>query len=295
MSVLPRVQALTASFPHAPGHLSLHAKRETVESTTASNIALEFNHALLIASRISRVRLQTPAQELIGVVGLKVGAQYTQSLAVLGDLGPVALDVLQILGEVGVAALKDLPVKLRVHGGLEVDIFLPSLVGIGEDKVGSLLDGTHKGANLFGVLRNELLIANVENRAEAAASQLSELVDTEHLNLGLLAALARKPLLQLDHLNVLQTDAGVNLFVDDGLGDIHAAADGGVVLRSEAVVRGELIDLDLAELADVSNSLTLERAEVGGDARILEVYHAGEWLVQETADREHGKVTSLGL
>lgn len=266
-----------------------------MEPTAASNITLEFNHALLIASRVRRVRLQTPAQELISIVGLEVGAQYAQSLTVLGNLGPVALDVLQVLREVGVATLKDLPVKLGVHDGLEVDIFLPSLVGIGEDKIGSLLNGSHEGAYLFGVLRDELFIADVEDGAEAAAPQLGELIDTEHLNVGLFAALAGKPLLQFDHLDIFQADSGVNLFVDDGLGDIHAAADGGVVLGGETVVRGELVDLDLAELADVSNSLALERAEVGGDARVLEVDHAGEWLVQEAADGEDREVPSLGL
>lgn len=266
-----------------------------MEAAAAGNIALEFNHALLVAGWVGRVGLETPAEEFVGVVGLEVGAQNAKSLTILGDLVPVALDILQVLGEVGVAALKDLPVELGVHDGLEVDVLLPGLVGVGENKVRGLLDGSHEGADLFRVLRDELFVSNVEDGAEAAAAELGQLVDAEHLDVRLVAALAGKPLLQLDHLDVLQANSGVNVAVDDGLGDVHAAANSGVVGGSEAVVRGELVDLDLAKLADVADSLALERAEVGCDARILEVDNTGEGFVQETSDGEHGEVASLGL
>lgn len=266
-----------------------------MEAAAAGNIALEFNHALLVASRVGRVGLETPAEEIVGVVGLEVGAQNAKSLTILGDLVPVALDILQVLGEVGVAALKDLPVELGVHDGLEVDVLLPGLVGVGENKVRGLLDGSHEGADLVRVLRNELFVSNVEDGAEAAAAELGQLVDAEHLDVRLVAALAGKPLLQLDHLDVLQANSGVNVAVDDGLGDVHAAANGGVVGGSEAVVRGELVDLDLAKLAYVADSLALERAEVGCDARVLEVDNTSEGLVQKTSDGEHGEVASLGL
>jgi hypothetical protein len=91
------------------------------------------------------------------------------------------------------------------------------------------------------------MLTDVQDGAEAAASELGELVDTEHLNVGSGAALRLEPLLKLNHLNVLETDTGVDIAVDDGLGDIHAAADGGVVGRGHAVVLGELVDLDLLQ------------------------------------------------
>jgi hypothetical protein len=60
-------------------------------------------------------------------------------------------------------------------------------------------------------------------------------------------------------------------------------------------VRGELVDLDLAELADVADALALEGAEVGGDARRLEVDDAGEGLVEKAADGLDGEVAGFGL
>jgi hypothetical protein len=57
--------------------------------------------------------------------------------------------------------------------------------------------------------------------------------------------LAGEPFFQFDHLHVLEADAGVDFAVDDGAGDVHAAADGGVVGWRHAVVGGEFVDLDL--------------------------------------------------
>lgn len=98
--------------------------------------------------------------------------------------------------------------------------------------------------------------------------------------------MAREPFFQLDHLDVLESDAGVDGAVDDGFGYVHSAADGGVVVRGHAVVLGEFVDLDLgfvrvclvdcvaglggcaylAELADVADALAFQRAEVLGDS-----------------------------
>lgn len=58
---------------------------------------------------------------------------------------------------------------------------------------------------------------------------------------------------------------------------------------------GELVDLDLAELADVTDALALEGGEVGGDAAVLEVDDAGEGLIEEGADGRDGEVTGFGL
>jgi hypothetical protein len=60
-------------------------------------------------------------------------------------------------------------------------------------------------------------------------------------------------------------------------------------------VRGQLVDLDLAELADVADAFAAERAEVGRDARILEVDNASEGFIEKTADGNDGIVTGFGL
>jgi hypothetical protein len=49
----------------------------------------------------------------------------------------------------------------------------------------------------------------------------------------------------LDLLYVLESDAGVDLSVDDCLADVHPASHGSIVAGSHAVVLGQLVDLDL--------------------------------------------------
>jgi hypothetical protein len=51
----------------------------------------------------------------------------------------------------------------------------------------------------------------------------------------------------------------------------------------------------LSELADIADAFSLEGAEVGRDARVLEVDDAGEGLVEERADRENREVAGFGL
>jgi hypothetical protein len=60
-------------------------------------------------------------------------------------------------------------------------------------------------------------------------------------------------------------------------------------------VRRELVDLDLAKLADVADLLALEGTEVGGDAAVFQVDDAGERLVEERADRKDRVVAGFGL
>lgn len=60
-------------------------------------------------------------------------------------------------------------------------------------------------------------------------------------------------------------------------------------------MRSELIDLNLAKLADVADTLALEGPKVGGDSGILEVDDAGEGFVQKAANREDREVTGFGL
>lgn len=287
---------------------------QPLEATLLSNLLLQLNHRLLVPSRILLVLLQLPAQELIGVVRLEALLQHTKPLAIVRDLRPVAPDVLQVLREVRVAALEDLAVERRAHDGLEVDVLGPGLLGLGQHEVRRLLDGAHERADFVRVLGDEGFVADVQHGAEAAAAQLGELVDAQHLDVGFGARLRGEPLFELDHLHVFEADAGVDLLVDDGFGDVHAAADGGVVRGRHAVVRGELVDLDLgallaggdadrcyltatdlAKLADIANTLALEGAEVRGDAGVLEVDDTGERLVEERTDGEDREVTGFGL
>lgn len=110
------------------------------------------------------------------------------------------------------------------------------------------------------------LVANVQDGTEAAASQLGELVNAEHLDIGLGPALRFEPMFKLNHLDVLEADAGVDGAFDNGFGDVHATADSRVVGWGHAVMGGQFVDLDLTELADVADAFALEGAEVGCDA-----------------------------
>lgn len=259
------------------------------------NIFLQARHPFLVTCRILRFGSERPVQELIGVVRLKADVKNTQPLAVRSDFLPVTLDVLQILGEVGVAPLKYFPIEGGVHSRLEIDILGPSLLGLRDHKVRCLLHREQKPADLVWVLLNELLVADVQDRAEAATTQFGQLVDAQHLDVRLRATLRGEPLLKLDHLHVLQPDAGVNLASDNGLGNIHSTAHSGVVRRGHAVVRCQLVDLDLAEFADVANTFSLEGAEVRRDARRLQVHDASEGLVQKATEGKDRESTGLGL
>ena len=112
---------------------------EPAEATTTSDSLLQLGHLLLVLSWILRVGSQVPLQELVSVVGLETRIQHSQPLAVLGNLFPVTLDILQVLREVGKAALKDLAVKSCPHGRLEVDVLSRSVFRMSEDKIGRLL------------------------------------------------------------------------------------------------------------------------------------------------------------
>jgi hypothetical protein len=226
-------------------NLSLKLNGKTLEATAASDVLLELNHSLLVTSGVRRLALKLPGEELVSVVGDKVLGKNLKTLAVLGDLVPVTLDVLQVGGEVSVRALEDLAVDGGGHLGLHVDVLSEGLSGVGEDIVSSTLASLHELGDLVLVGGNEAVVGDVEDGAEAAAAELSELVNAEHLDVILGAAVGGQPLLELDHLDVLKTDTAVDGALDDGLGDVHAATDGGVVVGGHAVVLGELVDLDL--------------------------------------------------
>ncbi|KAB8343171.1 hypothetical protein FH972_022761 [Carpinus fangiana] len=229
------------------------------------------------------------------------------------DLGPVACHILQVLGEVGKGAFEDLAVQRSAHDWLEIDKVLVRLVRGAQDVVGGLFDRTHKFCDFVGVFRDETLVRNVQDAAEAwrytvrldipvneeckltAAAEFSKLVNAEHLNIVLGASLSLEPFGQLDHLDILKPDAGVDLALDDGFGDIHATSDGSIVAWRHAIVRSELVDLDLAELADVTDAFTLESVEVRGDSAVLQVYDTREGLVEQRSNALDGKVACFRL
>jgi len=87
---------------------------------------------------------------------------------------------------------------------------------------------------------------DIQNRAEAAASKLGQLINPKHLYIVSGAALPGQPLLQLHHLHVLEANASIDRFLDNGLAHVHPTSDRGVLVRGHPVVLGQLIDLDLA-------------------------------------------------
>lgn len=242
---------------------------------------LQSHYPLLITSRVISFLLKTPLKVLVGVVGREALVQHTKPLTVTCNLLPVTLDVLQIRAGVSEAALEDLAVGRRVQDRLDSDELLPSPVGRREDKVRSTLASAEESADFLGASLDESVVADVQDTAEAAAAQLGELVDTDHLDLVAGAVLADEPFLELDHLDVLEANAGIDLAGDDGASYVHADANGFVVGGLHAVVGGELIELDLAAFADVTNLLPLEGSEIGSDAGGGEVHDTSEGLVEE--------------
>lgn len=308
---------MLAMFLTSPSHClggrsdsTLHI--QALEAAMLRDVLLQSHHPLLIACRISLILLRLPSQELIRVVRLKALVKDTKTLAVPRNLLPVPGHIFQILREVREAPLKDLAVQLSSHSGLEVRVLRPSLLWVAQDEVCSLFNRPHESADFVRVFGYELLVADVENRAEAAAAQLGQLIDPHHLDVGLGTALRGKPLGKLNHLHVLEADAGIDFAFDDGFGDVHAAADSGIVSGCHAVVGCKLIDLDLvrladatchgtrrwsylAELAHVTDLLALQRTEVGCDAAVLQIDDAGEGLVQERANRQDREVAGFRL
>lgn len=208
---------------------------------------MQIDHPFLITGGIRRVWRKRPIEEAVGIIRREIRVQDPEPFAVVCDFRPVPLNILQVRAEVSVGALEDLLVDRCRHDRLDVNVLLISRGGIGEHVIGSFLDGSHELGDFLGVLGDESFVGDVQDGAEAAAAELGELVDAQHLHVGLGPVLRAQPFFELDHLHVLQADAGVDLAFDDGFGDIHATANGGVVVGSHAVVFGELVDLDLCE------------------------------------------------
>ena len=58
---------------------------------------------------------------------------------------------------------------------------------------------------------------------------------------------------------------------------------------------GKLIDLDLSELSDVANALSLQGCEVSSDTTVLEVDNASERFIKKRANRCDWEVAGFGL
>lgn len=268
---------------------------KSLETTPGPDVALQLRHPLLVTGRIGRLLSERPLEELVGVVWHEVGVQHAQSLSIVGHFGPVSLDVLQVVGQVREAALEDLTVHGCVQHGFEVDEQRPRFLGVLKHKVGGAFDGTHERADLVGVLCDERIVADVQDGAEAAAAEFGQLVDAQHLHIRLWAALRLKPFLELDHLHVLESNPGIDLAADDGFRHVHPAPHRRVVRGRHAIVRGQLVNLDLSKLADIADTFTLQCAEVGCDSGGLKVDHASEGLIEETSNGGDGEVAGFGL
>jgi len=103
-----------------------------------------------------------------------------------------------------------------------------------------------------------------------------------------------RPLLKFDHLDVLKTDTGINVPTDNGTCDIHANTDRGVVLRRHAVVASQLVQLDLAKLAHVTDTFAAQGLEIGRDTTLgCQVDHTGKRLVQQRGNGLDGESSGL--
>ena len=190
---------------------------ESLEPTLLGDFLLKLNHPLLVQSRISRIAFKLPVEELVRVVGSEIRIQNTQTLAIVGNLRPIPLHVLEILAEVSIGAFVDLLIDWCRHNRLDIDVLLVGLGRTSKDVVGSLLDSLHELCDFVRVLGDELLVPDVKDGAEAAASELGQFVDAEHLDIGLGTRLSREPFFELDHLDILEADTSVDFALNDGL------------------------------------------------------------------------------
>lgn len=119
---------------------------------------LELSHPLLVLGGIRRLFNKLPLQEVVGVVGLEVGLKNAESFPISCDLLPIALDVLEVLGEVGVRSLKDLPVDKVGHLWFDIDVRRVRLLRLTENILCRLFDCSHELPNFLGVLGQEIIV-----------------------------------------------------------------------------------------------------------------------------------------
>lgn len=140
-------------------------------------------------------------------------------------------------------------------------------------KVRSLLDRSHERSDLLGLLRDELFVRDDQDSAlrveninidldstegrttyEATTAQRSEDVDSEHSNVSRRSSLFFAPFFQLDALNILESDSGIDSSVDDAAADVHADSDGGVVGGQHSVPFGQFVNLSRVVLRKMAKN-----------------------------------------
>mmetsp|Transcript_17819 Transcript_17819/g.43617 ORF Transcript_17819/g.43617 Transcript_17819/m.43617 type:complete len:302 (+) Transcript_17819:395-1300(+) len=208
-------------------------------------------------------------------------------LAEVADLGPVALDVAEVAREVGQGPLIDLGVEGGVQAGVGAAHELPGLVGVLNGQVHGTAKGAHEALDLVDVGVVVVVGGDKLDGAKAAASETIELVDAKHAD--------RLPaqLLKLDPLEVGEADTRVDLATHDGVSHVHAHADHGVVRVGDACLLHEVVDHDLAEVADVPDLFADKVPDPFDLHRLLENQARGG-LVKDCAEARQVDAAVLG-
>eukprot|EP01136_Pigoraptor_vietnamica_P012308 Opistho-1_new@52095 len=240
-----------------------------------------------VTARGSGLALVDKLHKVVRVVRLEISADEAETLRVRGHLVPVALDVLEGRVEVGARGVVDLAVHRRVHDRLGLGKNVKALLGALEAKLVAALDGAHERVDAVRVALEEVVVGDVEDRAEAAAAEIGEFVDAQHVG----AALAE--LLQLNLLVVDKAHAAVDGPVADGLREVHSDADGRVVALAHALARADFVNYDLAKLADVTHAAALDVVKAL-DAALLGKDNARRRLVEERSDGRDVETARLG-
>lgn len=107
--------------------------------------------------------LHRPSQKLIGHILNKGFVNNPKTLAVLGDLVPITLNILEVPGHVTEGTLIDLAIDFTGHVGLHFDKEFISNRRLSEHEVSASLDGLHEGSDLLGILGNKGFIANEQD------------------------------------------------------------------------------------------------------------------------------------
>lgn len=109
-------------------------------AASTCNFMLELSHSLLVLGRVRRLLNKFPLQELIGIIGLETSLEDAQAFPISRDLLPIALDVLEVLREIGVRSLEDLSVDRIGHLWFDIDVGRVGLLWLAENILCRLLD-----------------------------------------------------------------------------------------------------------------------------------------------------------
>ena len=146
------------SLPSCVSSGRLCRSSKPVVAPTTRHFMLELSHSLLVLGRVPGLLNKLPLQELVGIVGLETGLENAEPFAVSRDFLPIALDILEVLREIGVGTLEDLPIDDIGHLWLDADVRRVGLLRLAEDVLRRLLDCSHETPNFLGVLGNESIV-----------------------------------------------------------------------------------------------------------------------------------------